>query len=71
MRKIRIGGERGDLPGQDQPILAGESPIGALGSTAGDEGLALLRIDRLAEAQETGRPLTANGVAVIAESAPG
>src|SRR5579872_562299 len=32
-------------PGAGTPILAGESPIGALGSTAGGEGLALLRLD--------------------------
>ncbi|HLH50008.1 MAG TPA: folate-binding protein [Roseiarcus sp.] len=58
-------------PGVGTPILAGESTIGALGSTAGGEGLALLRIDRLAEAQQAGRPLTANGVALSADSAPG
>ena len=54
-------------PGAGTPILAGGAPIGALGSSAGCEGLALLRIDRLAEAQQSGQALTANGVPVAAQ----
>jgi tRNA-modifying protein YgfZ len=49
-------------------ILAGEKPVGTMGSTAGHEGLALIRTDRAADAFHAGVPLTAGGVAIrIAE----
>jgi tRNA-modifying protein YgfZ len=63
--KVRLA-EPGPTPGD--PVLAGEATIGALGSTAGDKGLALLRIDRLAEARDQGLPLTANGVGLQADA---
>jgi hypothetical protein len=52
------------------PVLAGEAEIGRLGSVAGARGLALLRLDRVAEARSKGVPLTAGGVALDAEVPP-
>lgn len=45
-------------------ILAGEAEIGRIGSVAGAHGLALLRLDRAAEATAKGQPLLADGIAV-------
>jgi folate-binding protein YgfZ len=44
------------------PVTAGEKPIGTLGSTAQGHGLAMLRLDRVAEAMTAGQPLTAGGI---------
>lgn len=45
-------------------IRAGEAAIGTVGSVAGRKALALLRLDRAAEAKSKGQVLTAGGVAV-------
>ena len=45
------------------PILAGDKPVGTMGSSAGQRGLALIRIDRVADALDAGMPLTAGGLA--------
>jgi folate-binding protein YgfZ len=45
-------------------VVAGEAEIGRVGSVAGRHGLALLRLDRAAEASAKGQPLTADGVAL-------
>jgi folate-binding Fe-S cluster repair protein YgfZ len=45
-------------------ILAGEKPVGTIGSTAGQNGLALIRIDRAADAAAAGVALTAGGLAI-------
>jgi len=45
-------------------ILAGDKPVGTIGSTAGQNGLALIRIDRAADALAAGTPLTAGGLAI-------
>jgi folate-binding protein YgfZ len=58
------------LPSGPLPVLAGEAEIGRLGSVAGARGLALLRIDRVAEARRDGVPLTAGGVALTVEVPP-
>jgi folate-binding protein YgfZ len=42
-------------------ILAGDKNVGTLGSTARGHGLALLRLDRVADALSIGNPLTAGG----------
>lgn len=52
------------------PVLAGEAEIGRLGSVAGARGLALLRLDRVAEAQRDGVALTVGGAAVTVEAPP-
>jgi tRNA-modifying protein YgfZ len=43
-------------------ILAGDKSIGTMGSTSGQNGLALIRIDRAADALDAGMPLTSGGL---------
>lgn len=45
-------------------VVAGEKPVGTMGSSAADQGLALLRLDRAADAIEAGIALTAGGVPI-------
>jgi len=45
-------------------ILAGDKQVGTIGSTAGQNGLALVRTDRVADALQAGLPLTAGGLAL-------
>lgn len=49
------------LPSGPLPVTIGEAEIGRLGSVDGTRGLALLRIDRVAEAQRDGTPVTVAG----------
>jgi folate-binding protein YgfZ len=45
-------------------ILAGDKSVGTMGSTAGRNGLALIRVDRAADAVAAGTPLTSGGLAI-------
>ena len=45
-------------------ILAGDKSVGTMGSTAGPNGLALIRVDRVADALAAGLPLTSGGLAI-------
>lgn len=54
----------GPAPAQSTQITAGDTNIGQVGSTAGSFGLAMLRLDRLAEARAAGVALKAGDVAV-------
>jgi folate-binding protein YgfZ len=45
-------------------ILAGDKAVGTMGSTAGGNGLALIRTDRVADALEAGLTLTAGGLGI-------
>lgn len=45
-------------------ILVGDAEIGRIGSVAGAHGLALVRLDRAAEASAKGQKLLADGIAV-------
>jgi folate-binding protein YgfZ len=54
----------GPSPEAGATILAGDKTVGTMGSTAGDLGLALVRIDRVADALEAGLALTAGGLAL-------
>src|SRR5436305_11044760 len=45
-------------------IVAGDKPVGTMGSSAAGSGLGLLRIDRAADAIDTGVPLTAGGIEI-------
>jgi hypothetical protein len=54
----------GAAPEPGAAILAGEKPVGTMGSTAGRHGLALIRIDRAADALDAGTPLTSGGLAL-------
>ncbi len=58
------------LPSGPLPVLSGETEIGRLGSVAGVRGLALLRLDRVAQAARTGVALTAGGVPLTVEVPP-
>ena len=51
-------------PSSGLPVMAGEKQAGTLGSTAKGRGLALLRLDRVADALESGTPLNAGGIAI-------
>jgi folate-binding protein YgfZ len=53
-------------PSSGLPVMAGEKQVGVLGSTAGGRGLALLRLDRVADALASATPLTAGGIAIRA-----
>jgi hypothetical protein len=44
------------------PVTAGDKNVGTLGSTAQGRGLAMLRLDRAADALAAGQPLIAGGV---------
>ncbi|MBR0737884.1 folate-binding protein YgfZ [Bradyrhizobium liaoningense] len=52
----------GPSPEAGATILAGDKPVGTIGSTAGGKGIALVRIDRVADALDAGQPLTAGGL---------
>ena len=51
-------------PDPGMPVVAGEKAVGTLGSTARGQGLAMLRLDRAAEAIAAGVPLTAGGIEI-------
>jgi folate-binding protein YgfZ len=58
----------GPAPEPGAVVLAGDKPVGTMGSAAGHHGLALIRIDRAADALASGTPLTSGGLAIrIAE----
>ena len=48
------------------PVLAGEVAVGVMGSSVpgSGRGLAMLRLDRAAEALATGKPLMSGGMAL-------
>ena len=51
-------------PSSGLPVMAGEKEVGTLGSTAKGRGLALLRLDRVADALAAGTPITCGGIAI-------
>jgi folate-binding protein YgfZ len=54
----------GPAPEPGAVVLAGDKPVGTMGSAAGHHGLALIRIDRAADALAAGTSLTSGGVAI-------
>lgn len=54
----------GPAPETGAAILAGDKAVGTMGSSAGGNGLALIRTDRAADALDAGIPLTAGGLAL-------
>lgn len=62
-RIVGVEGE-GKLPAPGAEILAGDTPIGTLGSVEGKSGLALVRLDRAEDAKAQGVALRAGAVAV-------
>jgi folate-binding protein YgfZ len=65
-RIVPVAGER-VLPSPGAAIKAGDVAIGTLGSVSGKRGLALLRLDRVAEAAAKGTTLTAGDMPVRVE----
>jgi len=60
-RIVRVG-LHGAAPAPGASVVDGDLPVGTLGGAAGGQALALLRLDRAAEAKAAGRALTAGGV---------
>lgn len=54
----------GSLPEIGVSVMAGDKSVGTMGSSAQGKGIALVRIDRVADALDAGQPLTAGGLAV-------
>jgi tRNA-modifying protein YgfZ len=54
----------GTPPEPGAAVTAGERQIGTMGSAVGGRGLALLRLDRVAEAQSRGEELLAGGIPI-------
>src|SRR4029079_19039676 len=54
-------------PDAGVPVMAGDKQVGITGSHAGRSGLAMLRLDRVADARAAGIALTAGGVAIEAQ----
>jgi tRNA-modifying protein YgfZ len=54
----------GAAPEVGSAIVAGDKPVGTMGSAADGQGLALIRVDRAAEAIEAGTPLVAGGITI-------
>jgi folate-binding protein YgfZ len=55
---------KGPLPAPGAPLMAGEREVASMRSGQGDRGLALVRLDRLAEAGGLGLSLAADGATV-------
>lgn len=68
-RLVPVSFPGGVLPEAGAAAMAGEKTLGTIGSCAEGRGLALLRLDRVAEAVAEGLPLTAGGVAFTAGKA--
>jgi folate-binding protein YgfZ len=64
--RVRLDGA---APPPGTPVMDGELPVGALGSSAGANALAMLRLDRVEEVRAAGRELSARGVGVEVEAA--
>jgi len=62
----------GKPPSPGTAVVDGELGVGTLGSSAGSDALAMLRLDRATDASAAGRTLTAGGVAVaLADASDG
>ena len=65
-RIVRVSAAEPLMTGAD--VTIGSAAIGRIGSVAGSEALAMLRLDRAAEAQDKGLTPTAEGVAITVEA---
>jgi len=63
-RIVPVTAAGGFAPDAGIPVMAGDKAVGTTGSSAGGRALAMLRLDRVADAQAAGTPLIAGGVAV-------
>ncbi|HEY4140658.1 MAG TPA: folate-binding protein YgfZ [Pseudolabrys sp.] len=53
-----------NAPPAGLPVTAGDKTVGTMGSSISGQGLALLRLDRVADAMSAGTPLVSGGVEV-------
>jgi len=65
--KVRLSGP---APEPGAPVADGALVVGALGGASGDRALALVRVDRVADALAADRPLTAAGVVLTLDDSP-
>jgi folate-binding protein YgfZ len=63
-RIVPVTAASGFAPDAGIPVMAGDKPVGTTGSSAGGRALAMLRLDRVADAQAAGTPLIAGGVPI-------
>jgi len=69
-RRVTPFRAEGAPPQKGTSVRAGETELGTVGSTSGEMGLALIRIDRLADALAAGTPAQAGGTALSFRLAP-
>jgi folate-binding protein YgfZ len=67
-RRVMIAA--GALPESGAEILADGRPIGTLGTVVGGTGLAIVRIDKVKEALDAGKPITAGGAPIVLRIPP-
>lgn len=63
-RRVLIVRADRDLPAPGTPLTVAGRPVGTLGSVAGRDGLAIARIDKVADATRAGQDVEADGVVV-------
>jgi tRNA-modifying protein YgfZ len=61
-RAVQLAYEGGVTVSEGAAVLAGDRPIGKAGSGSGGRGVAIIRLDRAAEALAAGEPIVAGGV---------
>jgi tRNA-modifying protein YgfZ len=63
-RLIQLRYDEGFVASSGAPVIVGEKTLGVTGTAANGVGLAMIRLDRAAEAMTAGTPITAGGVPV-------
>ena len=63
-RRFMIATAKAALPAPGTDISVDGRTVGTLGSVSGDTGLAMVRIDRVRDALDAGKPIEAGGVAL-------
>jgi tRNA-modifying protein YgfZ len=61
-RLIQLRYDEGFVASSGAPVMAGEKTLGVTGTAANGTGLAMIRLDRAADAVAAGTPITAGGV---------
>jgi tRNA-modifying protein YgfZ len=69
-RRILIAAATRPLPASGMDVLAGDRAIGTLGTVVGREALAIVRIDRVKEALDAGKPITADSTPLMLKIPP-
>jgi len=69
-RRILPAEMAGQAPAPGTPVLAGDTEVGTLCSTAGPHALASIRLDKADDAKAAGTALTAGGIALTLGALP-